>query len=317
MSIPVLPVANGAMPRVGGEITGVFLDSWTKRVFRARRGSPVLLLPFSGSTGLYPVGTAVAIEESWAQQVIAAPSLKVIEALFARVTGKATVKAGGFHSADGILFAANPEVIDLAELRSTYPVIDGAGWRALQGSTEARGRHDIRVSIYGISHGGEEVVLSGNLGDLVDAEEAHTIEHAIIRSLTQYAMVTPKTLRECVRDETEDLKASLEIGYRLKMPEVFGVTATGACGNPLTGLAHFYLADGLRRNLAKGASFTQSLEDARLSALSRVTRDLELTTRRGACTLQGLKKGMMHDDSVPDNDKLRSVLRRFPLSPFA
>ena len=217
---PGSSVANGAMPRVGGEITGVFLDSWTKRVFRARRGSPVLLLPFSGSTGLYPVGTAVAIEESWAQQVIAAPSLKVIEALFARVTGKATVKAGGFHSADGILFAANPEVIDLAKPEH-LSVIDGAGWRASQGSTEARGRHDIRVSIYGISHGGEEVVLSGNLGDLVDAEEAHTIEHAIIRSLSQYAMVTPKTLRECVRDETEDLKASLEIGYRLKMPEVF------------------------------------------------------------------------------------------------
>lgn len=316
MSMPVLPVVNGAIPRLSGELTGVFLDDWTKRIFEASRGSLVLLLPFNNDTGLYPVGTAVSIEDAWSQQVIAAGTYDVIEAMFVRVVGKATFRAGEFRVERGLLLTSDPERINLSELRDTYPLIDGAGWTALEGSTEARNPQDIRVKISGVAHDGEDVALSGNLGGVVSRESAHTIEHAIIRSLSRYSMVTPKTLRESIKEETDALKTSLEIGYRFRMPEFFGVTSTGMCGNPLTGLAHFYLADELRHNLDGGASLTASLEDARLSALSKVTGDLELTTRRGARVLQGLKHGMMHDDAVLDSDRLKAVLRRFPLSPW-
>ncbi len=316
MSMPVLPVLNGAIPRESAEITGVFLDRSSKRVFRSGRGSPVLLLPFDYRSGLYPVGAAVSIEDIWKQPVIAAPSFDIVEALFVRVSGKATVKAGGFGLRNGCIHAFDIERLDLRELRTTYPIIDGAGWSPLEGSTEARSPRDIRVTVRGVSHEGEEVSLAANLGGLVNAETAHTIEHAVIRSLKRHAMVTPKTLRECMKEETDALKASLSVGYSLKMPELFGITSSGMCGNPLTGLAHFYLSDELRRNLKSGASLVRSLEDARLSALSRVTGDLDLSTRRGDRVMQGLKMGMMHDDSPQETDILRSVLRRFPLSPW-
>jgi len=316
VSMPVLPVLNGAIPRRSGEITGVFLDKASRQVFRSGRGSLVLLLPFNYRSGLYPVGTAVSIEDVWQQPVIAAPSFDIVDALFVRVSGKATVKAGGIRFQNGSLRARDIEKLDLKELRTVYPLIDGAGWSPVEGSTEARSPQDIRVTVFGVSHEGEEVLLSANLGGLVTAETAHTIEHAVIRSLQRHAMVTPKTLRECMKEETDALKASLSVGYSLKMPEIFGVTSSGMCGNPLTGLARFYVSEDLRRNLEGGASFARSLEDARLSALSKVTGDLDLTTRRGDRIMQGLKMGMMHDDSPQESDTLRSVLRRFPLSPW-
>ena len=76
----------------------------------------------------------------------------------------------------------------------------------------------------------------------MNAETAHTVEHAVIRSLKRHAMVTLKTLRECMKEETDALKASLSVGYSLKMPG-FGITSSGMW-KPLTGLAHFYLSDG-------------------------------------------------------------------------
>lgn len=316
MSIPVLPVMNGAIPRESTEITGVFLDKRSRQIFRTGRGSLVLLLPFDYRSGLYPVGTAVSIEDVWQQPVLTSPSFNVVDALFVRVCGKATVKAGGFRVRNGRVHARDIERLDLKKLREVYPLIDGSGWSPTGGSTEVRGSRDIRVTILGVSHEGEKVSLSANLGDLVSGEIAHTIEHAIIRALQRYAMVTPKTLRECMKEETDALKASLNAGYSLKMPEIFGVTSSGMCGNPLTGLAHFYLSHELRRNLESGASFARSLEDARLSALSKVTGDLDLTTQRGTRVMQSLKMGMMHDDSPQESVILRSVLRRFPLSPW-
>jgi len=316
LSIPVLPVTNGAIPRESMGITGVFVDKRAKKIFRSGRGSLVLLLPYDYKSGLYPVGTLVSVQDVWGQPVITAPSLEVVEALFVKVWGKATVRAGGFHLSGGQVYAGEVERLDLKRLREVYPLIDGAGWSAVEGATEARNPKDIRVTIYGVSHDGEEVSISANLGGLVSGEIAHTIEHAIIRSLQRYAMVTPKTLRECMKEETDALKASLSVGYSLKMPELFGVTPTGMCGNPLTGLAHFYLATELQRNLEQGASFARSLEQARLSTLSKVTGELELTTEAGTRVMHGLKMGMMHDDTPQERDVLRSVLRRFPLSPW-
>ncbi|HHY45530.1 MAG TPA: hypothetical protein GX512_07465 [Firmicutes bacterium] len=316
MSIPVLPVMNGAIPRESREITGVFLDKRSRQIFRSGRGSLVLLLPYDHFSGLYPVGTLVSVQDLWQQPVITSPSFKVTEALFVRVSGKATVKAGGFELANGRVYAREIERLDLRRLRKSYPVIDGAGWSPTEGNTEVRNPLDIRVTVFGVSHEGEEVSVSANLGGLVSGEIAHTIEHAIIRALQRYAMVTPKTLRECMKEETDALKASLSVGYSLKMPELFGVTDSGMCGNPLTGLAHFYLAHELKRNLESGASFARSLEEARLSTLSKVTGDLDLTTQRGARVMQGLKMGMMHDDSPQESETLKLVLSRFPLSPW-
>lgn len=318
MKVPVVPVTNGMIPRPSQELTGIFLDEPVKRAFSvAGEGGLILLLPYDAETGLYPVGSAVSLEDAWTQTVITAPSFALREAMFAHVSGKATVKAEGFGEEDGVLVALDAQAIDLKDLRKTYPLIDGSGWTAQEGSTEARSRDDIRVEIYGETHEGESAVLSANLGGLVSPETAHTVEHAIIRSLTRYAMVTPRTMRDCVEAESRDLKNSLDVGYRLKMPEFFGVTATGACGNPLTGLAHFYLEDEFRKNLRRGSSLTESIENARLSTLSRVAGDLELSTERGSRVLQGLRLGMMHDDTRVPDEKIRAVLRRFPLSPWA
>lgn len=317
MNIPVLPVTNGMIPRPAQEVTGVFLDEWVKKTLAAAgNGGMALILPYHPETGLYPVGAAVSVEDAWTRNVIVSPSFSVQEALFAHVAGKATAKAGGFELRDGMIVATGVEPVDLARLRSTYPVIDGAGWTPSDGATEARSPDDLRVTIYGASHDGTPVSLEADLGGVVSPELAHTVEHAVIRSLSNYAMVTPKTLRESLAAESRDLKDSLAVGYRLRMPEFFGVTGTGMCGNPLTGLAHFYLAGELQRNLERGNSLPDSIQNARLTALSRVTGDLDLSTQRGWRVLQGLRRGMMHDDSRVGAADLRAILRRFPLSPF-
>jgi hypothetical protein len=305
------------IPRPSHEVTGVFLDDWVKKALSSvGQGGMAILLPYNTETGLFRVGMAASIEDLWKRKVIVSPSLEVREAVFARVDGKMTAKADGFEIDEGALFATGVEPIDLHKMRSTYPVIDGAGWTASEGATEARSPEDIRVEIYGATYEGEPVVLGGNLGGLVSPETAHTVEHALIRSLSTFAIATPKTLRNCLAAEARDLKDSLDIGYKLRMPEFFGVTPTGMCGNPLTGLAHFYLAGELQRNLRRGDSMPESLENARLSALSKVADDLELSTESGSRILQGLRRGMKHDDSSVESTLLRKVLSRFPLSPF-
>ncbi len=317
MRVPVVPVTNGMIPRPSQEITGVFLDDWVKKVLSvAGPGGTVLLLPYSPAIGLYPVGSAVSIEDAWKRNVIVSPSFRVREAVFAHVAGKTTAKAEGFEVEDGALIATGVEAVDLRALRQTYPVVDGSGWTATEGSTEARSEQDIRVEICGNAHDGDPVTLSGNLGGLVSPEIAHTIEHALIRALSTYVLATPKTLRDSMVSEARDLKDSMAVGYKLKMPEFFGVTSTGMCGNPLTGLAHFYLDDEFQKNLRRGDSLPESIRSARLSALSRVTDELDLSTQRGSRVLQGLKLGMMHDDSPVPTEQLKAVLRRFPLSPW-
>ena len=316
MSVPVVPVVNGMVPRESQEMTGVFLDTWVQRAFAAAGRRGALLLPYNDETGLYPVGSLVEVQDAWKDRVMLSPSFVVRSAVFVRVEGKGTAKAAGFDMENGILVAQDVEVLDLSALRSTYPLIDGSGWTALEGETEARGRDDIRVEIYGVTHAGEPVELRANLGGLVDREAAHTIEHAVIRSLRSYALATPKTVRIAMDAEAQDLKTSIDAGYRLRMPEVFGVTSTGVCGNPLTGLAHFYLASELRKNLNMGVPLPDSLQNARLSTLSKVAGDLELSTDKADRVLQGLKLGMMHNDTPLSGDRLKAILRRFPLSPW-
>ena len=316
MNVPVIPVANGMIPRPSQEMEGIFLGAWVSKAFAKTRRRGALILPYSYDGGLYPVGSLVEVRDAWKDRVMFPPALEIHDAAFARVEGRAKARARSFASEDGVLMASDVEILDLHDLRSRYPVVDGAGWIALEGETEARGSDDIRVDIYGLTHAGEPVTIGANLGGLVDAEAAHTIEHAIIRSQRSFALVTPKTLKVAIEAETQDLKASIDAGYRFRMPEVFGVTSTGVCGNPLTGLAHFYLASELTKNLTRGASIADSLRSARLTTLSKVTADLDLSTEMDLRVLQSLKIGMMHDDTPLTEDVLKAVLRRFPLSPW-
>lgn len=318
MRMLVIPVTNGVIPRASSNLTGIFVDHWSKRVLSSIRPKQmILLLPYVPEEGLYPVGAGVSVTEIWTQEVMVASSLRIKKALFVNVKGKGTFKATTFSVENGIIYSHDAELMDLKEMRKKYPVIDGAGWTPTEGSTQSRSKNDIRVEIYGVSHEGQNVKIGANLGKIVTPEQAHTIEHAIIRSLSTYALVTPKTLRKAIAEEACDLKTSLEIGYRFKMPEYFGVTPTGYCGNPLTGLAHFYLTEQLVKNLREGQSLPRSILNARLKTLSLVTEDLELTTSNKARVFQSLKYGMMHEDSVLPLETLKTVLKHFPISPWA
>ncbi|MCL4423937.1 MAG: hypothetical protein M1553_00455, partial [Firmicutes bacterium] len=147
-------------------------------------------------------------------------------------------------------------------------------------------------------------------------EQAHTLEHSIIRSLQQNGICTQKTLTVSMKRETDELKQSVEMAYRYQRPEFFGVTSSGSCGNPLSNLAQFHLVGELVEKLKEGASLFESLEVARRKTLSKLSGELELSTQKGLRCLQGLKKGMFHDDTVLGKDLLRRVLGRFPFSPW-
>ena len=50
--------------------------------------------------------------------------------------------------------------------------------------------------------------------------------------------------------------------------------------------------------------------------MSQLTEDLGLTTEPGLRALQGLKKGMKHDDSPLSLELCKKILGRFPLEPW-
>ncbi|HHW17443.1 MAG TPA: hypothetical protein GXX30_00860 [Firmicutes bacterium] len=316
MKVLVIPVVNGIIPRESETLTGLLVAGPKRLQTFLKHGDLLLLLPYVSGEGFYPVGAGARVVETWTQDVLVRQTLSVEEGLFVTISGEGTFRVRTLSTDKGLVFTEDPQYLDLKALRKDYPVIDGKGWVPVEGSTEARSSRDIRVEIHGVSHDGRDVMIGANLGGLVTAELAHTVEHAIIRSLSRYALVTYRTLRQSMEEESSDLKASLEMGYRFRMPEFFGVTPQGACGNPLTGLAHFYLTEELVKNLSNGESFERSLLNARLSTLSRVTDDLELSTQKGLRAIQGLKRGMMHDDSVLPAETLKAIIRRFPLSPW-
>ena len=100
------------------------------------------------------------------------------------------------------------------------------------------------------------------------------------------------------------------------MPEVLGQTQAGACGNPMTNLAQFYMFQELSDQLKTGDKTSFSLDKARRSVMSRLTGEMGLTTTPGIRALQGLKKGMRHDDSPLSLELCKKVLKRFPLEPW-
>ncbi|MCL6450844.1 MAG: hypothetical protein K6T75_06090 [Acetobacteraceae bacterium] len=321
MELPAIPVVNGVLPRPqGGLVRGVFMDPLTLRLLR-RLGpkGEVFLCPFlPDRRSLYPLGVVARIENVWLEEVFCPGPAHRQKALFARVRGAARGKASGFRLEQVGLVAEGLEPVDLEELRSRgYPTVCGAGWRPLRGFTEVRSLDDLLVTLEGVDlEGGRRLRLSANLGGLVSPEQAHTIEHAILRALRSYSLCSPRTLALSLSEEGQELKDSVEYGFRHRMPEVFGVTRAGACGNPMTDLAHFYLSREVVEGLSRGQSLAWSVEEARRKTLSRLAHDLEVSTQAGLRVLQGLKKGMRHDDTRLSSRTAARVLERFPPAPW-
>lgn len=319
MDTYAIPIVNGVLPRPdGGVLQGVFLDSFfANMLVKTGVGNDIFLFPLSSDDkSLYPVGVLVRIEDMWVAKV---PQGSDATALFARVIGRERCKARKFSLSNEGLFALDIEKIDIYELRSLgYPIICGAGWHPTGGyTTFGSNRKDIEITIYGFElETGKDVAIVGYLGNEIEPEKAHTVEHAIIRSLKNYAMCTPKTLRECMEKETEELKWSVEIGIAKKLPEVFGVTKSGFCGNPLTQMASYYLSEEFQNQIESGEDILNSLSKARKKTVSRLTKDMDISSRKGLRQLQALKKGMFHDDTPEELKVLKRVIMKFPANPW-
>ncbi len=313
---------NGILPRpLGGTVEGLLLEpAAISMVSRMGEGTRFGLCAFSSDWGrVYPVGVLARLVAVRPKEVYLSTLAQRRMGLLARVEAGPMIKARHFGWDDHFMVGRGFEEVDPESLRARdYPVLVGFGWRPTGGFTEPRSDRDIQVTINGIDlEDGSPLSVSGNLGRLVALEQAHTIEHAIIRSLQQFGLCTPRTLGESIRRETSELKATVELGMQQQLPEVFGVTAGGQCGNPLTNLAHFYLAREVTQNLREGNSVPRALADARRRTLSLLAQDLELNTTPGLRALQGMKKGMMHDDSRPPAALLHKILKRFPPGPWA
>lgn len=315
----MLPILNGILPRPGGTVTGVFLAPWLlPAVAKAGKGADLFLAPVGPDGSLYPLGVIAKVGEFWSQDVyIMGAEQPVAKGVFLSLFGRDHAKARTYTTSGRSLIALGVQLMPVKDLRPEYPCISGAGWVPQGGYTENRGDGDVIVCIEGFDvTSGESVALSGQIGSLVTYQQAHTIEHAIIRSLQSYAFCSPKTLAEALVDESRELKTSVETGMRLQRPELFGVTSSGSCGNQLTHLAQFYLTDEYLRELQSGHPALASLDTARRRTLSRLTQDLSITTEAGLRALQGLKRGMQHDDSRLGEEVLKQVLMRFPASPW-
>lgn len=313
-----IPVLNGALPRWdGGSIEGLFLEPFfIKTLENAGVGKEVFLCPFSSdSDSFYPIGVIGRIED---YQMKSFPQFGDEPYMYAKIVGRRRAKAGGFNvSPDGII-ASGIEDMDIEKMSMEgYPIICGAGWIATGGYTQMKSASDITITIYGYDlQTGRKVGIQGEVNDLVPPEKAHTIEHGIIRSLKQYGLCTPKTLRNSLILEADELKKSVETGFKFKLPEAIGITSSGVCGNPMTNMAHFYLNREFFEGLKSGYDYVESLDKARKKTLSRLEKELEISGDRGLRVLQGLKKGMVHDDSQGDLITLEKVINCFPLNPW-
>jgi hypothetical protein len=315
----VLPVANGVLPRPhGGRITGVFLfEQGGSLLAKAGVGQDVLVCPWiTDSNGLYPVGVVARLTNLWTQTALNAAGQE-FPLLMAVLEGRGHARWHTLKFAGANVVTPDVETLNLKMMRKDYPAISGAGWMPAGGYTEFRDSSDIPITLYGSDlETGREVSIKANVGGLVTQEQAHTIEHGIIRALRTYGLCTPRTLLDSIARETDELKSSVELGIRLAMPEIIGRTSTGYCGNQMSNLAQFYLAQEFVDNVAAGKSLGKSLTDARRSAMSQLTDDLGLSMQQGVRMLQGLKKGMSHDDTPLKVDICKKIITRFPFEPF-
>jgi hypothetical protein len=318
LNLFAIPVINGVLPKPdGGNLQGIFLDPvFSKMLIDIGVGGEVFVFPISADDEtFYPVGVHSRIEDLWTDKITNEGG----RALFAKVVGRERCKAKSVIFRDGMFKAKGLEKIDIDELREAgYPAICGAGWYPTGGYTSfGLDRKNIEITIYGFEYEtGQDVAIAGRFSGEIEPEKAHTIEHAIIRSLNNYGLCTPKTLRACIERETEELKWSIEIGISKKLPEVFGITRSGICGNPLTYMASYYLTEEFKNRLYDGENLRDSLEKARNKTISRITQEMELSTQYGRRRLEGLKKGMFHDDAPEDLRTLKKIITRFPKDPW-
>lgn len=280
-------------------------------------GMKVFVCPLLSSTGaLYRVGVLAAVIDLRRQR-IDMPGRPSAAFLSLQLEGLTHARWSRLNIEHGRVMAEGLESLDFRTLRGDYPVVSGAGWIPQGGLTEFRSLRDIPVTLYGADlERGNRVSLQGNLKDLVSLESAHTIEHAMIRSLRHYGLCTPRTLQQAMREETAELTWSVEKSMKYALPEILGLTQAGACGNPMTNLAQFYMFQELAEQMKESSDAIPVLDKVRRSVMSRLTGDLGLTTDPEFRALQGLKRGMMHDDSPLKLDLCQKILRRFPLEPW-
>lgn len=319
MHMLIMPVANGILPRAqGGTITGMFIiENGGQLLLDVGVGKEILICPWIvEEQGLYPVGVIVRIMNIW-NHAVADDNGVEIPVLMAKLEGRGHARWHTLRTAGSYIYSNDVEQLNLKKMRKEYPSISGAGWSPQGGYTEFRDKSDIPVTLYGNDlETGQEVRITANLGGLVELEQAHTIEHSVIRALNTYGLCTPRTLVEAMSRETDELKKSVEFSIKHTMPEVLGLTASGACGNPMTNLAQVYLAQEFVSNIEAGKSLNESLDKARRSTMSQLTDDIGLTMNQGIRVLQGLKKGMAHDDTILKLETYKKVISRFPFEPW-
>lgn len=319
-SMILFPLMSGVLPRPGGgRAKGIFLPdqggNWLARLAGTRTN--LLLCPWlNDEERLYPVGVSARVLDVEAQPAFDEDG-QAVTVFLATLEGQEFMRWHSFRGSQDLVLAEGVEAVPLRQMRKKYPAISGAGWQPAGGYTEFRGPEDLPVTIYGLDvETGREVSITANLGGLVTPEQAHTIEHGIIRALQQAGLCTTRTLLSAISHETEELKWSVEAGIRFAMPEILGQTQGGACGNPMTYLAQAYFSETFLEQLESGENAADAVERARKSAMSQVMEDLDLTGDPQLRALEGLKKGMSHDDTPLPVAVCKRVLQRFPFSPW-
>ncbi|MHC1760244.1 MAG: hypothetical protein AB9917_12155 [Negativicutes bacterium] len=318
MSTLLIPVINGILPRPGGGRTvGVFPEGAPEQRLQLEPGENIFVCPLLPGTGaLYRIGVLAKVVDI-RRQLLEFPGGEPVPFLSMLIEGSIHARWGTLSSTRGFVMAEGLENQDFRRNRRDYPVVSGAGWSPQGGFTEFRSLGDIPVTLYGKDiERNSAVSMTGNLKGLVSLEAAHTIEHAMIRSLKTYGLCTAKSLQASMREETEELTWSVEKSMRYALPEVLGNTQAGACGNPMTNLAHFYMFQELSAQIRGNDVDESALWQARRKVMSRLTGELGLTTEPGLRALQGLKKGMHHDDSPLSLELCKKILGRFPLEPW-
>ena len=318
MSTLLIPVVNGILPRPGGgRSAGGFVEGPPDCTPKFESGVNVFICPMLPSTGaLYRVGVLAKVLDVGSQKIEIAghDSVRFVSLL---IEGSVHARWKTLSMRQGYVMAEGLEAMDFRGMRAEYPVVSGAGWVPQGGCTEFRSPGDIPVTLYGSDiERGTRVSLQGNLKGLIELESAHTVEHAMIRSLHTYGLCTALTLQQAMREETEELSWSVEKSMRFAMPEVLGATQSGACGNPMTNLAQFYMFQELSEQLKGSEDGTIAMDRARRRVMSQLTSDLGLTTEPGLRVFQALKKGMKHDDSPLGLELCKKILQRFPMEPW-
>lgn len=318
MPIFLIPVMNGILPRPGGgRALGGFFAGAAEQALPVEPGEQVFVCPFVPASGsLYRIGVLAKIVDM-RRQLIEMPGKEPVPFLAVVLEGNTHARWDAMSAAQGALMVDGLERMDFRQRRSDYPVVSGAGWIPQGGFTEFRSMNDIPVTLYG--HDVEDnsaISMTANLRGLVGMEAAHTVEHAMIRSLRTYGLCSARTLQEAMRDEAHELTWSVEKSMRYALPEILGNTQAGACGNPMTNMAQFYMFQEMTEQCKGERNWQDARSQARRTVMSRLTADLGLTTEPEVRALQGLKKGMRHDDSPLSVDLCKRILARFPLEPW-